>query len=64
MTSYWQAMYRIQGLFIMEIGLRLKINLFLFKKKNLKVVKSPKQNEDSLSLVVRNLFYTYILILK
>lgn len=32
----------------MEVGLRNKISYL--KKKNLKIVKSPKQNEDSLNL--------------
>lgn len=62
MTSYWQAMFYIQGIIIMEVGLRNKISYL--KKKNLKIVKSPKQNEDSLNLSLWNLFYTYIFISK
>lgn len=64
MTSYWQASYCIQGIIIMEVGLRNKNKFLLIKKKILKIVKSPKQNEDSLNSSLWNLFYTYIFISK
>lgn len=61
MTSYWQAMYCIQGIILMEVGLRNKNEFLLIKKKNLKIVKSPNQNEDFLNSSW-NLFYTYIFV--